>query len=63
MLVDAIKRHLAHWQPLLRLADWDVRVEIAPASWRKSGDIKIDLDDKKAVLIIVSNHATPTSRS
>ena len=52
VLTEDIGQHLAHWQPLLRLADWDIKIKIAPASWRKSGDIKIDLDDRKAVLII-----------
>ncbi len=49
---DEITNHLVHWQDVLRLRDWDIRLEIAPASWRKSGDIKIDLEDRKAVMII-----------
>lgn len=43
---------LARWQPLLRLADWDVDVRLVSRRWRKSGDIKVDLDDRKAVLLL-----------
>jgi hypothetical protein len=49
---DEILAHLSHWQDVLRLRDWDIKLEMAPAGWRKSGDIKIDLTDKKAVLLI-----------
>lgn len=32
---------------------WDVKLEfIEDASWRKTGDIKIDCDDRKAVLML-----------
>jgi hypothetical protein len=40
------------WQDLLRLRDWDIKIEIVTTKWRKSGDIKIDLEDKKAVMLI-----------
>lgn len=49
-----VEEHLKKWQEILRLRDWDIRVRIVKTKWRKSGDIKIDLDDKKAVLLI--NH-------
>lgn len=52
MIADTIRKHIAHWQDVLRLRDWDIKLEMAPAEWRKSGDVKVDLDDKKAVLII-----------
>jgi hypothetical protein len=49
-----IEPRLKRWQDILRLRDWDILVKIVKTPWRKSGDIKIDLDDKKAVLLI--NH-------
>jgi hypothetical protein len=49
-----VEEHLKKWQEILRLRDWDILVRIVKTKWRKSGDIKIDLDDKKAVLLI--NH-------
>ena len=52
---NMIAPYLKKWQSILRLRDWDVIVEIVKTSWRKSGDIKIDLDDKKAVLLV--NHS------
>ena len=48
---------LARWQPILRLADWDIDLRLVTAPWRKSGDIKVDLDDRKAVLLL--NGAQP----
>ncbi len=44
--------HLRKWQDILRLRDWDIKVQVVEVSWRKSGDIKIDLEDKKAVFLV-----------
>lgn len=51
---EEIEEHLNRWQDILRLRDWDIVIRIVKTQWRKSGDIKIDLDDKKAVLLV--NH-------
>ena len=46
-------RHiLTRWQPILRLADWDIDLRLVTGEWRKGGDIKVDLDDRKAVLLL-----------
>jgi hypothetical protein len=45
---------LEKWQGILRLRDWDIDLRMVRAGWRKSGDIKIDLEDRKAVLLINS---------
>ena len=52
---EEIEKYLNKWQDILRLRDWDIVVKIVKTKWRKSGDIKIDLEDKKAVLLV--NHA------
>jgi hypothetical protein len=49
-----IEKYLNGWQDILRLRDWDIVIKIVKTRWRKSGDIKIDLEDKKAVLLV--NH-------
>jgi hypothetical protein len=51
-LKDKIKSRLDKWQDILRLRDWDITVNIVQTKWRKSGDIKIDLSDRKAVLLV-----------
>jgi len=51
---ENIEKCLNRWQDILRLRDWDIVVKIVRTKWRKSGDIKIDLEDKKAVLLV--NH-------
>jgi hypothetical protein len=43
---------LARWQPVLRLADWDIEPRVVDGEWRKSGDIKVDLENRKAVLLL-----------
>lgn len=55
---DDARSVLARWQPILRLADWDIDLRLATGAWRKSGDVKVDLDDRKAVLLL-----NATSRS
>lgn len=49
---EKIEEYLNRWEDILRLRDWDVSIKIVKSKWRKSGDIKIDLDDKKAVLLV-----------
>lgn len=49
---DEARDILARWQPLLRLADWDIDLRLVTGTWRKGGDIKVDLDDQKAVLLL-----------
>jgi len=51
---EEIGKYLNRWQDILRLRDWDIVIKIVKTRWRKSGDIKIDLEDKKATLLI--NH-------
>ncbi len=58
-LADA-RAVLARWQPILRLADWDIGLRIVAGDWRKSGDVKVDLDDRKAVLLL---NAEPRSEN
>ncbi|MEA5039560.1 MAG: hypothetical protein VB086_06950 [Clostridiaceae bacterium] len=43
---------LRKWQEILRLRDWDLRLLPVEQSWRKTGDIKIDADDRTAVLMV-----------
>ncbi len=53
-----IEQYLIKWQDILRLRDWDISLKIVKTKWRKSGDVQIDLDDKKAILLI---NQTPKS--
>jgi hypothetical protein len=48
---------LERWQPTLRLADWDIDLRIVEREWRKSGDIKIDLENRNAVLLLRAGQA------
>ena len=57
---DEARAILARWQPILRLADWDIDLRLVTGDWRKSGDIKVDLDDRKAVLLL---NAEPRSEN
>lgn len=53
--VDRLEELINKWQDILRLRDWDIKLKIVDKEWRKSGDIKIDMDDKKAVMLINNN--------
>jgi len=57
MAVDAVKldEYLRKWQKVLRLQDWDILYRIIDVEWRKSGDIKIDADNRMAVVLINNN--------
>jgi len=49
---DEIQAYLDKWQDILCLKDWDIKLELVNKQWRKTGDIKIDEDDKTAILLI-----------
>ena len=49
---ELLEQHLTKWQDILRLRDWDIQLERVNIEWKKTGDIKIDADDKKAILMI-----------
>ncbi|WBW98753.1 hypothetical protein [Oceanirhabdus sp. W0125-5] len=53
--IKEVKRLLDKWQDILRLRDWDIKIKMVDTEWRKSGDVKIDSDDRKAILLINSN--------
>jgi len=44
--------YLDRWQKILRLQDWTIRIVEVSRNWRKSGDIKIDHDNRNAALMI-----------
>jgi len=45
---------LEKWQKILRLKDWDIKLELVTKEWRKTGDIKIDQAAKCAILSLNS---------
>ena len=47
-----LEGYLRKWQEALRLRDWDIRLLPVEQPWRKTGDIKIDADDRNAVLMV-----------
>ena len=46
------QKYLDKWQKILRLMDWDIKFQYVETEWRKTGDIKIDMDDRNAILLI-----------
>jgi hypothetical protein len=53
--VKKLENLMNKWQGILRLRDWDLSLRIVEKEWRKSGDIKIDTSNKKAVMLINNN--------
>ncbi len=55
---EALEALLEKWRRKLRVTPaWDVKLEVvSDPAWRKSGDIRIDCDDRKAV-VMLSEHA------
>ena len=58
---DEVESLLNKWKDILRLKDWDIKYYPVNQEWRKSGDIKIDLDDKKAILMINNYNCKETN--
>ncbi|EIF2088135.1 hypothetical protein ACSW95_16395 (plasmid) [Clostridium perfringens] len=49
---NLIEKYLRKWQERLRLNDWDIKLQLINQEWNKTGDIKIDMTDKKAIVMI-----------
>ncbi|WP_419748475.1 hypothetical protein ACNULB_00885 [Clostridium perfringens] len=49
---NLIEKYLRKWQKRLRLKDWDIKLQLINQEWNKTGDIKIDMTDKKAIVMI-----------
>ena len=49
---DELQTLLQKWQKILRLSDWDIKLELVTKEWRKTGDVKIDQADKVAIVLI-----------
>ncbi|EOU2057427.1 hypothetical protein C4D44_14560 [Clostridium perfringens] len=47
-----MEKYLRKWQERLRLKDWDIKLQLINQEWNKTGDIKIDMTDKKAIVMI-----------
>lgn len=47
-----VNKYLEKWMTILRLLDWDIKYQPVDVEWRKTGDIKIDAEDKKAILLL-----------
>ena len=56
---ELVQALFAKWCRKLRIVpNWDVKLEfVVDLQWRKTGDFKIDCDDKKAILML--NTANP----
>ena len=52
---DKAEKLLKRWQKILRLEDYDIRLQLVDKQWRKSGDIKIDDSNQQAILLL-NNH-------
>ena len=49
---DNTQNYLDKWQKILRLMDWDIKYQYVEKEWKKTGDIKIDMDDRNAIILI-----------
>jgi len=53
---EEILQCISRWQKALKLQDWDIHYLPVEVPWRKSGDIKIDDDNRNAVLMLNRNN-------
>jgi len=58
---DNTQKYLDKWQKILRLMDWDIKYQFVETEWRKTGDIKIDMDDRNAILLLNKNNPKQTN--
>lgn len=56
-----LNAYLKKWQHILRLRDWDIKLELVTKPWRKTGDVKIDQADKVAIVLINDTNPKQTN--
>ena len=49
---EKVQGYMMKWQDILRLRDWDIKLEFVTNEWRKTGDVKIDQCAKAAIVLI-----------
>ena len=52
MNFENAQKYLDKWISILRLQDWDIVLRYVDVEWRKTGDIKTDMDDRNAILLL-----------
>jgi predicted SprT family Zn-dependent metalloprotease len=55
--IKLLENYLGHWQKVLNLNDWNLRVELTDFNrkdYEQTGDIRVDLKNKKAVVLIAN---------
>ena len=57
--INEVEELVEKWKEILCLQDWDITVFEVKKEWRKTGDIKIDSDDKRAIVMV--NGCNPKS--
>jgi len=50
--LQALQDMMQKWQKVLRLSDWDIKLELVTKEWRKTGDVKIDQANKAAIVLV-----------
>lgn len=50
--LNEAQRFLEKWQKILRLQDYQLKIHEVTTEWRKTGDIKIDVTDRQAIVMI-----------
>lgn len=50
--MDEAEKLLRKWQSILRLKDWEIKIFEVNKEWRKTGDIKIDMTDRQAIVML-----------
>ncbi|GKX29182.1 hypothetical protein SH1V18_16620 [Vallitalea longa] len=50
--INKANEYIHKWQEILRLRDWDIKLYEVKQEWRKTGDIKIDENDRKAIVML-----------
>lgn len=52
MISSKLQELLEKWQAILCLLDWDICIEVILTEWHETSDVKIDVHNKKAILMV-----------
>jgi hypothetical protein len=58
---EKVQNYVDKWQDILRLRDWDIKLEFVTNEWHKTGDVKIDQADKTAIMLINNRNPKVTN--
>jgi len=49
---EYLQKRFRHFVKEMELSDWNIKLEFVEKDWKNTGNIKVDMDDKSAIVYL-----------